>query len=72
MKKINEDTGKDNGALNSKKKAGTQPAQQSRANLQADKIEPGHIAGTKKRRFHEDDDLIKKTTLKHGSRRNLL
>ena len=71
MKKINDDTGKDNGALNSKKKAGTQPAQQSRANLQADKIEPGH-AGTKKRRFHEDDDLIKKTTLKHGSRRNLL
>ena len=72
MKKIIEDSGKDSGALNPKKKTGAQPLQHSVHHLKSDKIEPEHLAGTKKRRLNENDESIKKSALKHGSRRNLL
>jgi len=73
MKKITDDQGNDNGPFSSNKKASSKSVQPSADHLQKEKFELGNTnPGANKRRVSEDNDLIKRTTLKHGSRRNLL
>jgi len=72
MKKIIDNQGSDNGPFSSQKKSSKATDLPSEDHLKSGKSDLAGHPGLKNRKYTAEDDQTKKSSLKYGSRRNLL